>query len=91
MRIFLPYAKLVSEHLGMLLLVARILTVIGWLTVLLAVCLTASSLSSAIWRQYGILSAIPVFICAFGFLVVGGVLAALVAIEENLRRRARGF
>lgn len=90
MRVFLPYAKLVSEHLGMLLLVARILTVIGWLTVLFAVWFVAVSLSSPTW-QFGALSATIVFVYAFGFLVVGGVLAALVAIEENLRRRTRGF
>ncbi|HEX7916019.1 hypothetical protein [Rudaea sp.] len=70
----------------MLLLIARILTLTGWLVALLAVCLIVSSFSNPLW-QFGALSGTLMLGYAFGFLIVGGILAALVAIEENMRRR----
>jgi hypothetical protein len=89
MRRLLPYGKLTSQHLGMLLLVARILTVVGWLAVLLAVILVVLARSTLLW-QIGALGGTIMFIYACGFLIVGGILAALVAIEENMRRSVSG-
>lgn len=91
MRRLLPYSNMQSLHLGMLLLVARILAMFGWLIVGLAVLMLVGFwLAAQVQFHISVLNAGPLSIgmIEFGFamVIISGVLAALVAIEENMRR-----
>ena len=81
LRRWLPYGRVQSEHLGLLLGTAR---VIAWLGMLLI----AFGIAAAISR-FLISSALGVVIAGYGlgFLAFSGLLAAVVGIEEALRRR----
>ena len=84
LRRWLPYRKLQSTHLGLLLGTAR---VIAWLGMLLI----AFGIAAAISR-FLISSALGVALAGYGlaFLAFSGLLAAVVGIEESLRRRNGG-
>ena len=81
---WLPYGKLTTEHLGLLLATAR---VIAWLGMLLIAFGIAAAISRFLFS-----SMVGVAIAGYGlaFLAFSGLLAAVVGIEESLRRNRGG-
>ncbi len=88
-RRWLPYRHMQSRHLGLALATAR---VIAWIGMLLVAAGVAYGIASAIKGPAGgfVTLALGMVIGLIGYglaaLVVSGALAALVGIEENLRR-----
>jgi hypothetical protein len=90
-RRWLPYRTLQSRHLGLVLATAR---VVAWIGILLVAAGVAYGITSAISRGVPVPMALGTAIGLVGYgiaaLALGGVLAALVGIEEALRRRNGG-
>lgn len=83
-----PYKKLKSENLGLLLFTARATAIIGFIFVILAIlfAFVGVGLSSAVGYTIiaGTMSLVPM---AIGVLFMSGLMAAVVAFEENYRVR----
>lgn len=80
-----PYKNLYSHNLGLLLFLARILAVLGML-------LTVISIGAIIFMAFliGLYSVTTVLVLipiSLSVLVMSGIMAALVAFEENYRLR----
>lgn len=89
-RRWLPYRRLQSRHLGLALATAR---VIAWVGMLMVAAGVAYGIAVAIKGSGGLATlALGTVIGLIGYgiaaLALGGALAALVGIEENLRRHA---
>jgi len=80
-----PYKNLSSKNLGLLLLLARVVAVLGIITIVLTLLvlayLTFSSGLIGLTRSLGV---IPMSV---SILLISGVMAAIVAFEENYRIR----
>lgn len=82
LRRWLPYHDLQTRHLGLLLGTARLVAWLGliWIAFGIAVAATGYAMPrvmGVVLAGYGL-----------GFLAFSGLLAALVGIEESLRRRS---
>ena len=98
-----PYSKITTNNLGLLLFVARTITIIGYLAFAVAFLIVAFMLVSYghitipddFYRRGDYTGITAMFILALGFgsfiicSLVGGVAAALVAIESNLSNTER--
>jgi len=90
-RRWLPYRNLQTRHLGLVLATAR---VIAWIGILLIVAGIAYGITSAVSHSASVAMALGMVIGLVGYglaaLALGGGLAAMVGIEEALRRRNGG-
>lgn len=90
-RRWLPYRNLQTRHLGLALAAAR---VIAWLGILLVAAGVAYGITSAVSHTAPLPMALGMVLGLIGYglaaLALGGGLAALVGIEEALRRRNEG-
>jgi len=90
-RRWLPYRNLQTRHLGLVLATAR---VIAWIGILLIVAGIAYGITSAVSHSASVPMALGMVIGLIGYglaaLALGGGLAAMVGIEEALRRRNGG-
>jgi len=90
-RRWLPYRNLQTRHLGLVLATAR---VIAWIGILLIVAGIAYGIASAVSHSASVPMALGMVIGLIGYglaaLALGGGLAAMVGIEEALRRRNGG-
>jgi hypothetical protein len=90
-RRWLPYRNLQTRHLGLVLATAR---VIAWIGILLIVAGIAYGITSAVSHSASVPMALGMVIGLVGYglaaLALGGGLAAMVGIEEALRRRNGG-
>lgn len=88
-RRWLPYRHLQSRHLGLALAAAR---VVAWIGMLLVAAGIAYGIAAAVRGTGGGPLVLGTVLGLLGYgltaLVVGGVLAALVGIEDQLRRQA---
>lgn len=90
-RRWLPYRHLQSRHLGLVLATARI---IAWIGMLLIAAGIAYGITAAVSHPPGSPAALAlgmvIGLIGYGLaaLALSGALAALIGIEENLRRRA---
>lgn len=84
-----PYKKIETHHLGLLLLVARIYAVAGFLflglilLVLLGI-IFGGPLNPISYSSISLATALPL---TLGLLGLSGVFAAIVAFEEGFRKR----
>lgn len=81
-RRWLPYHTVQTRHLGLLLGTARLIAWLGFIWIAFGIAVAATGyliprLMGVVLAGYGL-----------GFLAFSGLLAALVGIEESLRRRA---
>ena len=87
-RRWLPYRNLQSRHLGLALAVARI---VAWIGMLLVAAGVAYGVTAAVSHGASVPMALGMVIGLVGYglaaLALSGGLAALVGIEETLRRR----
>lgn len=90
-RRWLPYRNLQTRHLGLALAVAR---VVAWIGMLLIAAGIAYGITAAVSHGVPFTLALGMVINLVGMglmaLLVAGALAALVGIEEALRRRNDG-
>jgi len=90
-RRWLPYRNLQTRHLGLALAVAR---VVAWIGMLLIAAGIAYGITAAVSHGASVPMALGMVIGLIGYglvaLALGGGLAALVGIEEALRRRSGG-
>ena len=90
-RRWLPYRNLQTRHLGLVLATAR---VIAWIGILLIVAGITYGITSAVSHSASVPMALGMVIGLVGYglaaLALGGGLAAMVGIEEALRRRNGG-
>lgn len=90
-RRWLPYRNLQTRHLGLALAVAR---VVAWIGMLLIAAGIAYGITAAVSHDASVPMALGMVIGLIGYglvaLALGGGLAALVGIEEALRRRNGG-
>lgn len=90
-RRWLPYRNLQSRHLGLALVTSRVVAGIG---ILLIAAGVAYGITAAVSRGVPVTMALGTAIGFTGYgiaaLVLSGALAALVGIEETLRRRNGG-
>ena len=90
-RRWLPYRNLQTRHLGLALAVAR---VVAWIGMLLIAAGIAYGITAAVSHGASVPMALGTVIGLIGYglvaLALGGGLAALVGIEEALRRRNGG-
>lgn len=90
-RRWLPYRNLQSRHLGLALATARL---IAWIGILLVAAGTAYGITAAVSHGASIPLALGTVIGLMGYgiaaLALSGALAALVGLEETLRRRNGG-
>ncbi|HEX5354524.1 MAG TPA: hypothetical protein VFW60_10630 [Rhodanobacteraceae bacterium] len=90
-RRWLPYRNLRSHHLGLALATAR---VIAWLGMLLVAAGVAYGITAAISHAEAgpakLVLGMVIGLIGYGLvaLVLSGGLAAIIGIEENLRRRS---
>jgi hypothetical protein len=87
-RRWLPYRTLQSRHLGLALATAR---VVAWIGILLVAAGVAYGITAAVSRGVPVPVALGTAMGLIGYgiaaLTLSGALAALVGIEEALRRR----
>ncbi|HJU26888.1 MAG TPA: hypothetical protein VJ722_09445 [Rhodanobacteraceae bacterium] len=90
-RRWLPYRNLQTRHLGLALATAR---VIAWIGILLIAAGVAYAITAAVSHAASVPLALGAVLGLIGYglaaLVLSGALAALVGIEEALRRRNGG-
>jgi hypothetical protein len=90
-RRWLPYRNLQTRHLGLALAAAR---VIAWIGILLIAAGVAYGIATAVSHTVPVPLALGTVLGLIGYglaaLVLSGALAALVGIEEALRRRNGG-
>ena len=90
-RRWLPYRNLHSRHLGLALATAR---VVAWIGILLIAAGIAYGITAAVSHAASVPMALGMVIGLIGYglaaLALSGALAALVGIEETLRRRNGG-
>jgi uncharacterized membrane protein len=90
-RRWLPYRNLQTRHLGLALAVAR---VVAWIGMLLIAAGIAYGITAAVSHGVPFTLALGMVIGLIGYglaaLLLGGGLAALIGIEEALRRRNEG-
>ena len=79
-----PYPNLTSKHLSTLLNIVRVCTVFGAFCFIAGIVLTVLTFIGA---YYGNFFLVPLFAFSVGTLFVSGILALLVAYEENYRIR----
>ena len=81
-----PYKNLESQNLAFLLLIARLTVGFGFLTLLMSVVVFIKALSSS---AFNIMAMGAASYVAFSLLIFfgSGVMAAIVAFEENYRKR----
>lgn len=80
-----PYKNVTTHHLGLLLLLARVTAYAGFLLAIIAIMASA-----LIFNPFSLGSVMPMlaFIpMALAVLFFSGVMAAIVAFEENYRKR----
>jgi len=85
-----PYRNLKSENLPLMLLLARVFAYLGVILFVVSIVLfmNMTLLSSGIM---GATAGLTLFPFAFTLLVISSLLAAVVAFEENYRRRTEHF
>jgi hypothetical protein len=90
-RRWLPYRNLQTRHLGLALATSR---VIAWIGILLVAGGIAYGIAAAVSHSAPVPMALGMVLGMIGYglaaLALAGVLAALVGIEEALRRRNGG-
>ena len=90
-RRWLPYRNLQTRHLGLALATAR---VIAWIGILLVAAGIAFGIASAVSHAAPVPVALGMVLGMVGYglvaLALGGILAALVGVEEAMRRRNGG-
>ncbi|PWK46341.1 hypothetical protein [Pleionea mediterranea] len=80
-----PYKNLNSKNLGLLLLLARVVAVLGIISIVLTLLVFAyMTYSSGLFGLTRSLSFIPMSV---SILLISGLMAAIVAFEENYRIR----
>lgn len=83
-----PYKKLKSENLGLLLFTARATAIVGFIFVILAILLALFGVGLASSSGFTLLaSTMSLVPMAIGILFMSGLMAAVVAFEENYRVR----
>lgn len=88
-RRWLPYQRLQSRHLGLALAAARVIAWIGMLLIAAGIAFGIAAGIKGTATPTTLTLGTVVGLIGYGLaaLVVSGALAALVGIEENLRRR----
>lgn len=91
-RRWLPYRTLQSRHLGLVLATARVIAWIGMLLVIAGVAYGVAAALHASGAPAAFALGMVVGLVGYGLaaLVVSGVLAALVGIEEAQRQKGTG-
>jgi len=79
-----PYKNICSKNLGLLLLLARLTTVVGFV---LLVAFIVALVLPFIGLNVPISSVFPLIPISVGMLIVSGVVAAVVSLEDNYRKR----
>lgn len=83
-----PYKNLKSENLGLLLFTARATAIIGFLFVILAILVSLVGIGAVSFAGYEVIAAtLSLIPMAIGILFMSGLMAAIVAFEENYRIR----
>jgi len=80
-----PYKNITTHHLGLLLLLARVTAYAGLLLTIIAIMASAITfITLSLTSAMPMLALIPM---ALSVLFFSGVMAAIVAFEENYRKR----